>query len=191
VEDNVYDWHLLHSGKGWEPSSSGSNLLAQAHGAPRPRAERHRPSQQHLSTTGLPSPSPAVIAREPPKQRKVPNVLIPGVNAAGGGSFTPSSAAANVGVPVPSTPAPRGAVQIQAQTPHPYANSTGVVQDYTRVGDGAMEESLAAGYGQRGSAATPAVSTAVRAREDIGGHEQFDNQDPPRRGFFASLCHCG
>ena len=113
------------------------------------------------------------------------------MNAVGGGSFTPSSAAANVGVPVPSTPAPRGATQIQAQTQHPYANSTGAVQDFSLAPDGAVDESAAAGYGQRVSVVTPAVSTAVRARADTGGHEQFDNQDPPKRGFFASLCHCG
>lgn len=156
----------------------------------RPRERQHRNSQQQLSTTGIPSPSPALV-RNGSKQRRPPAALIPGGGA--------SSAAAHVGVAAPS-PSRRGSGQVQQQ--HPYANSTGAVQDYTRGdGGGTPDESFAnGGYGTRSSAVgvpnAPAMSSLPRTREEVatGGnaHGTFEGQEEPRkRGLFASLCRCG
>lgn len=176
---------------------TGSNLLAQANNAngQRPRDRPHRNSQQQLSTTAIPSPSPALV-RNGSKQHRPPAALVPGGT---------SSAAAQVGIAAPS-PSRRGSGQIQQQQQqqHPYANSTGAVQEYSRDGNGTPDESFAnGGYGARSSAVgmptTPGVNSVSRTREEAattsgGGnvHGTFQGQDEPRkRGLFASLCHCG
>ena len=136
-EDGVYDWMMLNGGKGWEVSSSTSNLLAQANNhqsgaagddrrhrsqrGDRERAERHalRASQAALASTaaagGPIPPSPALVRHGSKQGRKsgVPGVLSSTTNSHNGSSPTPKRQSA--------------AQQLQAQQQHPYATTTGAI----------------------------------------------------------------
>lgn len=196
VEDGMYDWHLLaQNGKTWEVCyftallrrslsrfQTGTSLnQANQGGGGRPRGERHRSFQQQLSAVGLPSSSP-VLPNDGSKQKaKVPNALIGGL---GVGSVAPSSAVANVGIPAPTT-IPRATAQTSQ---HPYANSSGAIQDYGNpTAERAMEEPFAPVHGARDG------EVAVGQKDDVNGDARADqfNEEPPRRGFFTSLCRCG
>jgi len=163
--------------KGWEATSSGTNLLAHASqtGAsqgPGPKGA-HRSSRQQLSSTG-PLVSPA-LARDSTKPRRIPNVLVPAIG--GPGSVTPSSAAANVGIPAPS-PNPRysSATALQQNPQHPQPNAAGTMQD-------AMRDRIH-GHDSTRNFAPPTIThdgeNAVSVHDEI-----------PRRSFLASLCRCG
>jgi len=170
VEDGVYDWMMLNSGKGWESgptNTTSANLLAASNQqVSRSRADQaraaHRVSQQ-LSSAGLASPTPALV-RQGSKQRKLPAALTPG--AVG----TPNSAAAHMGVPAPTAVARR----LSSQQGHPYATSTGAVlspSDYGHGRGGTTEESyMVPAYGRSSpmvssvGAATPPALSNVRAR---------------------------
>lgn len=96
--------------------------------------------------------------------------------------MTPSSAAANVGIPAPTVPR-----AIAQPSQHPYANSSGAIQDYNHgAGERVTEEPFGSAYGPRDGEAT------IGQKNDVNGNARADqfNEEPPRRGFFASLCRC-
>ena len=156
---------------------SGTNLLAHANqaGASQGPGQKpaHRSSRQQLSSTGGPV-SPA-LARDSSKPRRTPNVLISAIG--GPGSVTPSSAAANVGIPAPS-PNPRrfsGATALQ-QNPQHRAIAAGIMQDAIRDQNNGHESTQ--------NLDPPTLNAH-------GGGAVLVQDELPKRGFLASLCRCG
>jgi casein kinase 1 len=212
VEDGVYDWMLLNGGKGWEANSSAPANALQVQGRDRRERERgerlhHRSSQaQHSST--IPAPSAAVV-RNPSKRKNTGlSPIIPGV-------ATPTSAAAQVNVPVPSRrasgvpplaqPATQQStqlLQVQPPTQHPYANVAGVTvepSEYRSHANGTAtpvqrDESIA-GYGRAspGMPATPAMSAIAQPTNQVVNQEAQVHDPPPQSKSFMDilLCRCG
>lgn len=122
LEDGVYDWMLLNGGKGWEsaPATTNTANLVAANNPPGASANGSRSGRPHRTSQqpsqGQPqAPSPALV-RQGSKQRQMPSGLTPNI----GGSVTPNSAAAHIGVPVA---VPRRL----SNQPHPYAAGSGAV----------------------------------------------------------------
>ncbi|KZT37982.1 kinase-like protein [Sistotremastrum suecicum HHB10207 ss-3] len=201
TEDGVYDWMLLNGGRGWEASSSYSNLLQASNaGAPpaRPRQDNGRRTSQQ-QPGGVVPPSPALV-RHGSKQRKIPTALQPG-----GGAVTPNSAAAQVGVAVgagsPHPPQRRMSSQIPQTPQHPYANVQ-PPSEYNTHGQGTItdrgEESLGGAYGRHSpmvSTTTPPVMSNVRATADhpngANGVDYHHDEHQPSTFWRILTCRCG
>lgn len=97
--------------------------------------------------------------------------------------MAPSSAAANVGVPAPSN-APRNTAQ---PSPHPYANSSGAIQDFNTGTERGGEEAYNSTYAPGVTDGAGAPKTVANGGANAGHFEE----ETPHRGFFASLCRCG
>ncbi|GBE82252.1 Casein kinase I homolog 1 [Sparassis crispa] len=210
VDDGVYDWNLLNSGKGWEASLGQNQILAQIQNTGpgnvgqdrrrdierQAREERRRASQ--AGGPGVVPPSPALV-RHGSKQRPIPAALTPG----GGntpGQVTPQSAAAHVDIAVGSMQ--RRVSQQPSAQQHPYANVGHEV--YGR--DQAMDEYSAnqqQAYGRASpmvssvGAAPPALSNVRAHGGEIGvanGGDFLGQQEPapPKNMLWKILtCRCG
>jgi len=188
VEDGVFDWNLLHGGKGWEVSPGGqSPMLTQMQNAGllQDRRREHRDSDRRRSQANVMPPSPAIV-RNGSKQRRNPGALAPGATSPG--QYTPHSTTAQVNIPV-GTP--------NTSTQHPYANAGTAGQDHGQDAYGGPQYGRASPMVPTVGAAPPALS-AVRARAgDTGvshgdGFEGRRGEDTrPKPSLFKLLtCRC-
>jgi casein kinase 1 len=83
IEDDIFDWNLLHDGKGWEASVSQHQpqmppaRVPQDGGYGDRRKDRDDRRQSQAQGSNVVPPSPALV-RHGSKQRKIPAVLAPG-----------------------------------------------------------------------------------------------------------------
>ncbi|KAK1236013.1 Palmitoylated plasma membrane-bound casein kinase [Marasmius sp. AFHP31] len=188
LDDGVFDWNLLNSGKGWEASAGHQQILNQMQPQVPPSPhDRRRDDRRRASQQGgnLAAPSPALVRTS--SQRKNSNALGTGGNTSG--QVTPHSAAAQVNVPI-GTPQ-RGSAQ------HPYANATGGY-DYNGEDGYGTTQQYGRGSPMMSSVAAPPALSNVRARAGDHGvsRGEYDGQNvedpPPKNTLFRILtCRCG
>lgn len=164
-EDGIYDWMLLHGGKGWESTLSANH---QQPAAPRRETQR-RTSQQQLASPVPPSPA---LARAGSKQAR----LVPGTPGAQG------STAAQVGVPAP-TPSRRASALNTPQ--HPYAGTANAVHTPSDF-RGATESALNASTGGEINNQGPAPAAALDNAQN--GFDQ--QQEAPRKKSLLDIICC-
>ncbi|KAG9118820.1 casein kinase I [Ceratobasidium sp. 392] len=165
-EDGIYDWMLLHGGKGWE-----STLSANYQQPPAPRRDtQRRASQQQLGTPVAPSP---VLARHGSKQAR----LAPGTPGVQG------STAAQVGVPAP-TPSRRASA---LNTTHPYAGTANAIHTPSDMHGGGTESALGGSAGEINNQG-PAPAPAAVLDNAQNGFDQ--HQTAPRKKSFLDILCC-
>ncbi|KAK7693536.1 bifunctional choline kinase/ethanolamine kinase cki1 [Cerrena zonata] len=199
VDDDVYDWNLLNSGKGWEASLSSNAAAAAAAAQQVPdrrreaerqaRDDRRRASQ--AGGQGVVPPSPAMVRNSSKQQRDIPNVLTPGAGT-GPAQNTPMSAAAQVGVPIGT---PNRRMSQQASPSHPYASA-----GYDTYGRDEYSASQQAQYGRTspmvstvGAAPVPpAVSNVGAMRGDVNVSNGQQVEERPKLTLWKIItCSCG
>ncbi|QRW00190.1 casein kinase [Ceratobasidium sp. AG-Ba] len=158
-EDGIYDWMLIHGGKGWESTLSAS----QQPPAPR-RDTQRRASQQQLSPA---APSPALVRQGSKQQAR----LTPGTPGAQG------STAAQIGVPAP-TPSRRASA---LNNKDPYAGTTGAVHTPSDMRGGT--ESALGGSAE----ANPTAAPAAVLDNAQNGFDQH-GAAPRKKSFLDILC---
>ncbi|KAF8743644.1 hypothetical protein AX14_001700 [Amanita brunnescens Koide BX004] len=173
LEDGIYDWNLLHGGRGWEVSanqgSQGQSAALTPDRRRDPRDDRRR-SQGGANVAQLP---PAVV-RHGSKQRKVPAALTPG-----GSLGTPRTDVAQVNIPTSGQ-------RISAH--HPYANA-GAVED-----DSLIQPPYGRGSPMMPSAAVPPAISNVKAAgisQGVDYHPHDDIDMSPKPSLWRILtCRC-
>ncbi|CAA7271540.1 unnamed protein product [Cyclocybe aegerita] len=178
VDDGVFDWNLLHDGKGWEASVGQTQMLTriQNDGYQERRKDRDDRRRSQAQPGNMVPPSPALV-RHGSKQRKVPAALTPG-------QLTPHSAQAQVHIPIGSN-----------QRGHPYA-AAGIGAGYEHAQQ--YEQHRNQQYGRTSPmvstvGASPAAISNVRARAGDAGVAQDYQQEPepPKPSFLRILtCRC-
>ncbi|KAJ3503772.1 hypothetical protein NLJ89_g8286 [Agrocybe chaxingu] len=178
IDDGVFDWNLLHDGKGWEASVGQTQMLTriQNDGYQERRKDRDDRRRSQAQPGNMVPPSPALV-RHGSKQRKVPVALTPG-------QLTPHSAQAQVHIPIGSN-----------QRGHPYA-AAGIGAGYEHAQQ--YEQHRNQQYGRTSPmvstvGASPAAISNVRARAGDAGVAQDYQQEPepPKPSFLRILtCRC-
>lgn len=172
IEDDIFDWNLLHDGKGWEASVSQHQpqmppaRVPQDAGYGDRRKERDERRRSQVQGSNVVPPSPALV-RHGSKQRKIPAVLTPG--------------------PLAAQP-PQAHIHNRANNgQHPYA-----VGGYEYARDPYSQN-----YGLVSPmVSAPAVSNVhVRAMGEAGVSQEYNGQDlgdePNKPSFLRILtCRC-
>jgi casein kinase 1 len=168
VDDGVFDWNLLHDGKGWEASAGQSQMLARVQNEPERRVTKDdRRRSQAQPNTMVPPPA-----------------LTPG-------QITPHSAHAQVHIPIGQNQRASG------QHPYANAG-IGAGYEYVQQHEQHKQQPYGTSpMVASPSPVAPAVSN-VRARGgDIGVGQDYQGQqgdgldDPPKSSFFRMLtCRC-
>ncbi|TDL24857.1 kinase-like protein [Rickenella mellea] len=188
VDDEEYDWNKLNGGRGWEAQILSNNSNNATPDRRREAERQQDPRRRSTQPGGIGPPSPALVRHGSKQGRKIPSPLQP--TGGVGGSNTPQSAAAQVGIAAPgSSPAAAAAQMIGrriSQNPTAgtgtasgqylgadYAHGRGMGTEESYPGGGAYGRtspmvSTVGGTGGIGMPAPPALS-GVRARGgDVG-----------------------
>ncbi|KAF8798181.1 CK1/CK1/CK1-G protein kinase [Phlegmacium glaucopus] len=184
VDDGVFDWNLLHDGKGWEASVSQhqSQILAArapqdgGYGDRRKERDDRRRSQTQGPSNVVP-PSPALV-RNGSKQRKIPIALTPG----------PAQAHIPIGA------------NHRANGQHPYAVA-GIGAGYEYAQQNEQYKTQQQAYGRASpmvssvGAAPVAVSNVRAMGGETGVSQDYNGQDlgdePTKPSFLRILtCRC-
>ncbi|KAG8679436.1 hypothetical protein FRC08_016977 [Ceratobasidium sp. 394] len=161
-EDGIYDWMLLHGGKGWE-----STLSANFQQPPAPRRDtQRRASQQQLTAPVVPSPA---LVRPGSKARLAPGT--PGVQG---------STAAQVGVPAP-TPSRRASALNTPQ--QPYAGTANAIHTPSDM-QGGTDSALGGSAGEMNHQAPAPAAVLDNAQNGFDQHQET----PRKKSFLDILC---